>query len=152
MFSWSFNTSSGGMDLPKEAYTNQVWKLIRIFINKYNFSSFIYIQGSASLLSYIPKSQMDYGTVLCWASNLVGRQLVPCVFHVIPAGNSNIFIYLITYKQILYRNFFSINESIMPPLFRPHPSSPLLSGFFVYFSSRERRRDPPSLFCPPMGL
>ncbi len=64
-FGWSFNTSSGGMDLPRESHTDQ---------------------GSASLLSYAPKSQMDYGTVLCWASNDVGRQVVPCVFHVIPAG------------------------------------------------------------------
>ena len=65
IFTWSFNTSSGGMDLPRDAYTNQ---------------------GSASLLSYVPKSQMDYGTVLCRAGNLVGRQVVPCVYHVIPAG------------------------------------------------------------------
>ena len=43
-------------------------------------------QGSASLLSYVPRSQMDYGTVLCRAANLVGRQVVPCVYHVIPAG------------------------------------------------------------------
>ena len=64
-FTWSFNTSNGGMDLPKEQYTNQ---------------------GSASLLTYKPKDQMDYGTVLCLAENLVGRQVVPCVYHVIPAG------------------------------------------------------------------
>ena len=46
------------------------------------------LQGSASLLSYAPRSQMDYGTVLCRAANLVGRQVVPCVYHVIPAGKS----------------------------------------------------------------
>ena len=55
------------MDLPKESFTNQ---------------------GSASLLSYKPKTQMDYGTVLCLAENLVGRQVVPCVYHVIPAGKT----------------------------------------------------------------
>lgn len=64
-FNWSFNTTSGGHDLNREDYTNQ---------------------GSASLLSYTPHSQMDYGTVLCMAGNLVGKQLVPCVYHVIPAG------------------------------------------------------------------
>ena len=42
--------------------------------------------GSVSMLSYQPKSQMDYGTVLCAARNSVGSQLVPCVYHVIPAG------------------------------------------------------------------
>ena len=56
------------MDLPKDQYTNQ---------------------GSASLLTYKPKDQMDYGTVLCLAENLVGRQVVPCVYHVIPAGREN---------------------------------------------------------------
>ena len=57
------------MDLPKDQYTNQ---------------------GSASLLTYKPKDQMDYGTVLCLAENLVGRQVVPCVYHVIPAGKDHI--------------------------------------------------------------
>ena len=66
VFNWSYNTTSGGMDLPSDQFTNQ--------------------GGSVSMLSYQPKSQMDYGTVLCAARNLVGGQLVPCVFHVIPAG------------------------------------------------------------------
>ena len=51
----------------------------------------ILLQGSASLLSYAPRSQMDYGTVLCRAANLVGRQVVPCVYHVIPAGKGSSF-------------------------------------------------------------
>ena len=67
-FSWSFNTSSGGMDLSRDSFTNK---------------------GSSSLLYYTPKSQMDYGTVLCVASNVVGRQIVPCIYHVIPAGDYN---------------------------------------------------------------
>ena len=29
---------------------------------------------------------MDYGTLMCWASNSIGRMEEPCVFHVIPAG------------------------------------------------------------------
>ena len=66
-FAWSFNTSSGGMDLSRDSFTNK---------------------GSSSLLYYTPKSQMDYGTVLCVASNVVGRQVVPCIYHVIPAGNT----------------------------------------------------------------
>ena len=67
-FAWSFNTSSGSMDLSRESFTNK---------------------KSSSLLYYTPKSQMDYGTVLCVASNIVGRQIVPCIYHVIPAGNNN---------------------------------------------------------------
>ena len=53
------------MDLSRESFTNK---------------------KSSSLLYYTPKSQMDYGTVLCVASNVVGRQIVPCIYHVIPAG------------------------------------------------------------------
>ena len=29
---------------------------------------------------------MDYGSVLCSASNSVGSQAQPCVFHIVPAG------------------------------------------------------------------
>lgn len=29
---------------------------------------------------------MDFGTILCWASNVVGQQKEPCVFHLIAAG------------------------------------------------------------------
>lgn len=41
---------------------------------------------SGSTLSYTPASDMDYGTVMCWASNRAGSQAEPCVFHVIAAG------------------------------------------------------------------
>lgn len=29
---------------------------------------------------------MDYGTVMCWATNSAGEQTEPCVFHIIGAG------------------------------------------------------------------
>lgn len=29
---------------------------------------------------------MDYGTIMCWADNVVGQQKEPCVFHLIAAG------------------------------------------------------------------
>ena len=29
---------------------------------------------------------MDYGSLMCWATNTIGRQEQPCVFHLIPAG------------------------------------------------------------------
>ena len=69
------------MDLSRDSFTNK---------------------GSSSLLYYTPKSQMDYGTVLCVASNVVGRQVVPCIYHVIPAGN----IQFILWKEILFYRFF----------------------------------------------
>jgi len=99
-FSWSFNTSSGGMDLPRADYTNQ---------------------GSASLLSYSPKSQMDYGTVLCRAANSVGAQVVPCVFHVIPAGE----------KESDFTTFFPairFSSKMNDDQPRPHAALILLRG------------------------
>ena len=73
------------MDLPKDQYTNQ---------------------GSASLLTYKPKDQMDYGTVLCLAENLVGRQVVPCVYHVIPAGKYYYNIHKFTKLSFLFSFYY----------------------------------------------
>ncbi|XP_014218330.1 nephrin [Copidosoma floridanum] len=39
-----------------------------------------------SVLTYKPASELDYGTVSCWASNAAGQQKTPCVFHIIAAG------------------------------------------------------------------
>ena len=42
--------------------------------------------GGESCLSYTPQNTMDYGTLLCTATNTVGEQRKPCVFHIIMAG------------------------------------------------------------------
>ncbi|XP_066989942.1 nephrin-like [Macrobrachium rosenbergii] len=42
--------------------------------------------GSVSTLRYTPQTAMDFGDLLCWASNEVGTQRTPCVFRVIPAA------------------------------------------------------------------
>ncbi|XP_050699820.1 hemicentin-1-like [Eriocheir sinensis] len=39
-----------------------------------------------SVLEYIPSSERDYGTLLCYARNSVGRMATPCSFTVISAG------------------------------------------------------------------
>lgn len=40
-------------------------------------------QGSSSnLLTYTPHGSHEFGTLLCWAENDVGRQSDPCVFQV----------------------------------------------------------------------
>ena len=43
--------------------------------------------GSTSILRYTPKSEYDYGAILCWAENEIGLQDEPCVFTIYPAGN-----------------------------------------------------------------
>ena len=62
---WRFNSSTHFATLPPEKF---------------------YTDGFMSYASYTPKSEIDYGTLSCWATNEVGLQKRPCVFHVIPAG------------------------------------------------------------------
>ena len=45
----------------------------------------IRVNGSVSTVDYIPRTELDYGSLLCWASSEVGRQSQPCVFHLSPA-------------------------------------------------------------------
>ncbi|XP_017787321.1 PREDICTED: synaptogenesis protein syg-2 isoform X2 [Nicrophorus vespilloides] len=66
-FKWSFNNTAETIEVPQTRYNSDV-------------------HHSSSTLSYTPVSELDYGTVMCWASNLAGRQLEPCVFHIIAAG------------------------------------------------------------------
>nr|XP_027225660.1 hemicentin-2-like [Penaeus vannamei] len=44
------------------------------------------VKAQRSDLRYSPVSDLDYGTLLCWATNLVGTQRTPCTFTVFPAG------------------------------------------------------------------
>lgn len=63
-FTWKFNNSVESMDL-------------QLFVS----------EESRSIATYIPRTEYDYGTLLCWGRNSVGIQKEPCVFTVIPAGN-----------------------------------------------------------------
>ncbi|KAG8189767.1 hypothetical protein JTE90_017684 [Oedothorax gibbosus] len=62
-FTWKFNNSVESMDV-------------------LSFAS----EESISIATYIPRTEYDYGTLLCWGKNSVGVQKDPCVFTVIPAG------------------------------------------------------------------
>ena len=42
--------------------------------------------GSRSLLHYHVRSEEDFGTLLCWASNSIGTAERPCVYQLVPAG------------------------------------------------------------------
>ena len=42
-------------------------------------------QGLKSSLSYVARTELDYGTLQCWGTNALGRQKQPCKFKVIPA-------------------------------------------------------------------
>ena len=66
-FRWSFNSSAGIIELPASAWTHE---------------------RSRSVARYLPSSDLDFGSLICSASNAVGQQSTPCVYHVIPAGQS----------------------------------------------------------------
>ena len=44
------------------------------------------ISDTKSVVKYTPKNEMDFGTLVCWASNSVGAGTPPCVYHLIPIG------------------------------------------------------------------
>ncbi|XP_018020259.1 uncharacterized protein LOC108676655 [Hyalella azteca] len=41
------------------------------------------VGGDLRNVLYTPRSKVDFGSLLCWASNIVGEQRTPCVFHVV---------------------------------------------------------------------
>ncbi|KAG0703518.1 hypothetical protein GWK47_024836 [Chionoecetes opilio] len=47
-------------------------------------------KAQRSDLRYSPVSDLDYGTLLCWATNAVGTQRTPCTFTVFPAGKPDV--------------------------------------------------------------
>ncbi|XP_037924795.1 synaptogenesis protein syg-2 isoform X2 [Hermetia illucens] len=65
-FKWSFNNTAETFDMPQ--------------------SGFRIHSAQASTLTYKPVKEMDFGTIMCWADNVVGQQSHPCVFHLIAAG------------------------------------------------------------------
>lgn len=44
--------------------------------------------GTMSELVYTPESERDYGALTCWGRNVIGKQETPCIYQVIPAGNT----------------------------------------------------------------
>ncbi|KAL5284444.1 hypothetical protein ACFFRR_006630 [Megaselia abdita] len=64
-FKWTFNNSAESIDVAADHITRT---------------------GTSSTVTYTPITELDYGTLLCVATNKIGRQKVPCVFHIIAAG------------------------------------------------------------------
>ncbi|XP_045111963.1 hemicentin-1-like isoform X1 [Portunus trituberculatus] len=67
-FNWTFNNSlrrDQDQTLPSSRYTQD---------------------GLRSTLTYTPTSERDYGTLQCYATNVVGKQEEPCSFTLISAG------------------------------------------------------------------
>ena len=65
VFEWRFNTSGETVDMPHDRFRST---------------------NSRSVVEYVPRTELDYGSLLCWASNSIGRMRDPCIFHLVPAG------------------------------------------------------------------
>ena len=65
-FYWTFNSTVESLEVPQERFTVGL--------------------GGRSVVIFTPTSDLEYGTLLCAAENMVGRQKDPCVFHIIPAS------------------------------------------------------------------
>lgn len=62
-YRWKFNNSGETLDVAPERYAKTS-------------------NGTVSILRYTPVSDLDYGTLTCWAINSVGHQANPCIFQV----------------------------------------------------------------------
>lgn len=54
------------------------------------------VQGTESVVNYTPVTELDYGTLLCWATNDIGQQVHPCVFQIVAAGKTHLFLQVST--------------------------------------------------------
>jgi len=88
-FDWIFNSSSERIDLP---------------------SSMVQVSGTRSLAEHMPKTEMDCGSLVCWATNAIGRQESPCVFHLIPAGRPD----PVTNCTVLNQTYSTLHVSCQP--------------------------------------
>nr|CAD7425655.1 unnamed protein product [Timema monikensis] len=66
-FKWKFNNSGETIEVSPDRFASTS-------------------NGTTSVLRYTPVSDLDYGTLSCWADNAIGAQVSPCVFQVVAAG------------------------------------------------------------------
>uniref|UniRef100_A0A6A7G0P9 Protein turtle homolog A-like n=1 Tax=Hirondellea gigas TaxID=1518452 RepID=A0A6A7G0P9_9CRUS len=64
-FRWAFNSSNELVDMPQNTFSSH---------------------GMSSTLNYLPHTELDFGSLLCWAANDVGLMKEPCVINVVPAA------------------------------------------------------------------
>ncbi|KAF3427107.1 hypothetical protein E2986_03408 [Frieseomelitta varia] len=83
IFHWTFNNSGELVEVPHSRYSHMAAAVGTPSVAE---SLKEYPQFHGSRLNYTPATEMDYGTVACWASNQVGKQRTPCLFQVIAAG------------------------------------------------------------------
>ncbi|XP_055701881.1 nephrin-like [Phlebotomus papatasi] len=84
-------------------------------------TSVIAFDHARSTAHYLPRTEHDYGTLLCWGSNDIGAQADPCVFHIIPAGPpdppNNCTVLNITYDMIQVECIEGFNGGLQQSFF-----------------------------------
>ncbi|XP_076657187.1 hemicentin-1 isoform X2 [Halictus rubicundus] len=65
-FRWKFNNSGETLEVAPDRFTMEK-------------------SSGVSVLTYTPGSELDYGTLSCWADNFVGTQARPCLFQLVSA-------------------------------------------------------------------
>ncbi|CAG4973653.1 unnamed protein product [Parnassius apollo] len=84
-FEWTLNNSAGS-----------------IMVDPDRFS--VDASTGKSILSFVPVSEIDYGTLSCRATNLAGQQITPCVYTLLPATRpdppTNCTVYNLTHDSL----------------------------------------------------
>ncbi|XP_015585222.1 nephrin isoform X2 [Cephus cinctus] len=65
-FRWKFNNSGETLEVATGRYSIEA--------------------SGVSILNITPATELDYGTLSCWAENSIGSQFRPCVFQLVTAG------------------------------------------------------------------
>ncbi|KAK7078205.1 hypothetical protein SK128_007804, partial [Halocaridina rubra] len=90
-FSWAFNNTAEAVSVPDDRYV---------------------VQGTESVVNYTPVTELDYGTLLCWATNAIGQQLHPCVFQIIAADQASHRGRLMTQEVVFSKSHFAFYTSL----------------------------------------
>lgn len=53
-------------------------------------SGLINVANSDKSMAIVKFKVTDFGTLLCWATNSLATQSQPCVYHIVPAGKSEL--------------------------------------------------------------
>ena len=92
-FFWQFNNSVENFDISSARFSstdadNAVVPVPAIGLGTAPADPASYVDRFTNLseLIYTPASQRDFGTLSCWGTNSIGRQIEPCFFHIVPAG------------------------------------------------------------------
>ena len=67
-FTWFFNNSEHHEELEQERFSTN---------------------GLISTLNFRPTNNQDYGTLYCQGVNVIGQQVEPCTFQIVPTGKYN---------------------------------------------------------------